>query len=197
MSWPLNRICPESGRSSALTTLMSEVLPAPFGPTRDTNSRSSMLKLTLSTARVSPKYRLRLMVCRRAMSSPPELAGNAGERADDAGRQHHDQEEKHEAQQQLPVFRAGDGVGLQIVEHHRTDDRTGEGAKAAEHGHEYDLARERPVENVGRGQAIERDPQDAGQSGECARDHEGDPAIAPHAHPDELCPRLVVADRLQ
>ena len=55
MSSPLKMILPDSGRKRALMTLMSEVLPAPLGPTRETNSRSSMLKLTLSTARVSPK----------------------------------------------------------------------------------------------------------------------------------------------
>ena len=55
MSSPLKMILPDSGCSSALMTLMSEVLPAPLGPTSETNSRSSMLRLTLSTARVSPK----------------------------------------------------------------------------------------------------------------------------------------------
>ena len=40
---------------SALMTLTSEVLPAPFGPTSEMNSPSSMERLTLSTARVSPK----------------------------------------------------------------------------------------------------------------------------------------------
>ena len=79
--------------------------------------------------------------------------------------------------------RARHRIDLEIVEDDRADDRAGEVAKAAEHGHEHDLAGERPVENVGRGQPVERHPQDAGKPGEQAGDDEGDPAIAAHRMP--------------
>ena len=67
-SSPRKTILPESGRKYAVTTLHSEVLPAPFGPTSDTNSPSSIVRLTLSTARVSPKYFLSSMVRSRLMA---------------------------------------------------------------------------------------------------------------------------------
>ena len=81
---------------------------------------------------------------------------------------------------------ARDRIGLEIVEDDRADDRAGEVAEAAEHGHEHDLAGERPVEDVGRGEPVERHPQDAGKAGEHAGDHEGDPAVAPHRMPTKL-----------
>src|SRR6476646_5649141 len=85
----LNRILPESEGSKALITLTSEVLPAPLGPTNETNSRSAIVKLTSSTACVSPKYFFRLTVSRRFTSSSPlpEFAKLARQRADNARRQ--------------------------------------------------------------------------------------------------------------
>src|SRR5258706_13921229 len=82
--------------------------------------------------------------------------------------------------QELPIFRARDRIGLEIVEHHGADDRPGERPKPAEHAHEHDLAGERPIKDVGRGKSIERNPEDTGQARERARYDEGDPAVAPY-----------------
>ena len=93
----------------------------------------------------------------------PSFAGEPRGRADDASRQHHDQNDQHTPSRSLPIFGAGDRVGLEIVERYRADDRTGEVAESAQHGHEHDLAGERPIENVGRGETVERHPQDRRQ----------------------------------
>src|SRR5262245_17679016 len=157
MSSPLNRILPESDGSNALITLISEVLPAPLGPTSETTSRSGTVRLRLSTARVSPKYFFRFMVSIRFISSSlPDPAELARQRSDNARRQYQYQDNEHGTEHELPVGGARDGINLEIVEQHGAYDRPGKSAEAAEHCHEHDLARERPIENIGRDQAVQR-----------------------------------------
>ena len=73
-------------------------------------------------------------------------------------------DDQHAAEHHLPVLRARHRVDLEIVERNGADDGPREGAKSAEHGHEDDLARERPIEDFGRGEAVERHPQHAGKT---------------------------------
>src|SRR6266571_7866434 len=118
-------------------------------------------------------------------------------RADDAGGQREHEHHENDAEEKLPVHRVADGVALEIVVDDGADDRADEGAEPTQHGHEDDLAGEGPVQDVGRGEAVERHPQRAGDAGEHAGEHEGHPAIAPDRDADELRARLVVADGLQ
>ena len=76
-----------------------------------------------------------------------------------------------------------DRIGLEIGEDDAADDRAGEVAEAAEQRGEHDLAGERPVQHFGRGEAVERHPENAGETGERSRDQKGDPAepADPHA----------------
>ena len=46
-----------------------------------------------------------------------DLVGEPRNGADDAGREHHHEDDKHDAEQELPVFGARDRIGLEIVEH--------------------------------------------------------------------------------
>src|SRR5205809_4313040 len=117
--------------------------------------------------------------------------------ADDAGEQREHEHHENDAEEKLPVHRLADGVALEIVVDDGADDRAHEGAEPTQHGHEDDLAGEGPVQDVGRGEAVERHPQRAGDAGEHAGEHEGHPAIAPDRDADELRARLVVADGLQ
>src|SRR5260370_5772337 len=55
ISRPIKRTSPAVGRSKQVTTLTSVVLPAPFGPTIETNSPSSTWKETLLSALNAPK----------------------------------------------------------------------------------------------------------------------------------------------
>src|SRR6266851_9742942 len=66
-----------------------------------------------------------------------------------------------------------------------------------EHGHEDDLARERPEEDVRRREPVQRDPQRAGNPGEDARDQKRDQPILADLDTHEAGPRLVVANRLE
>src|SRR2546426_8692907 len=61
----------------------------------------------------------------------------------------------------------------------------------------HDLAREGPVHDVGRREAVQRHPERAREPREHARHQERHEAIAPDLDADELRTRLVVADRLE
>src|SRR5258708_1692297 len=62
ISRPRKRTSPAVGRSRPVTTLTSVVLPAPFGPTIETNSPSLTWKETLFNAWNAPKSFETLMV---------------------------------------------------------------------------------------------------------------------------------------
>src|SRR5947207_9837541 len=179
-------IWPASGVRSPLMRFTSVVLPAPFEPMSASTSRSRTVKFTWSTAYVSPKCLTRSCVTRRLTSARPQLRPHAPGGTHDAGGQRQHEHDQHHAQQELPVHRVPDGEGLEVVEDDRADDGSRERAKASEHGHEDDLARECPVHDVGRGEAVERHPQGTRHAGEDAGHHEGDPAVAPDPDADEL-----------
>ena len=90
-----------------------------------------------------------------------------------------------------------DGIGLEVVVGHPTDDRAHEGLETAENREKNDLAREGPVENIRGREAVQRHPEGTSHSRVDPRDQEGDPPIAPYLDPDELGARLVVADGLK
>src|SRR6266446_3860621 len=190
-SWPRNRMRPE-------IRLTSVVLPAPLEPISASTSRSLTVKSTWSTAWVSPKYLTRFFVTSRLTSAPLLPArGEPARGADDPGGQREHEHDQHGPEEELPVHRVADRVGLEVVEHDRADDGTREGPEAAEHGHEDHLAREAPVDDVGRREAVQRHPERPREPGEHTRDQEGHEAVAPDLDADELRARLVVADRLE
>src|SRR6266446_3420794 len=197
-SWPRNRMRPLSGGKSPEIRLTSVVLPAPLEPISASTSRSLTVKSTWSTAWVSPKYLTRFFVTSRLTSAPLLPArGEPARGADDPGGQREHEHDQHGPEEELPVHRVADRVGLEVVEHDRADDGTREGPEAAEHGHEDHLAREAPVDDVGRREAVQRHPERPREPGEHTRDQEGHEAVAPDLDADELRARLVVADRLE
>src|SRR5207247_9706053 len=87
--------------------------------------------------------------------------------------------------------------GLEVVDPDRAEYGTRVVPKAAEHGHEDHLAREAPVDDVGRREAVQRQQERSREPGEHTRDQKGHEAVAPDLDADELRARLVVADRLE
>src|SRR5438046_1222892 len=187
-----------TARSALASEASRRVLPAPLEPISASTSRSLTVKSTWSTAWVSPKYLTRFFVTSRLTSAPLLPArGEPARGADDPGGQREHEHDQHGPEEELPVHRVADRVGLEVVEHDRADDGTREGPKAAEHGHEDHLAREAPVDDVGRREAVQRHPERPRESGEHTRDQKGHEAVAPDLDADELRARLVVADRLE
>src|SRR6266567_2691147 len=200
ISRPSNRILPLSGCRCALIRLTSEVLPAPLDPTRDKNSPWWTTKLTPSQARVSPNCFLSSTVSSRITSGlllRPNPGRDFRQRADDAGRQRHDQQHQNGAEQELPILGGRHRIGLQIGEHDAADDRAGEVAESTEQGGKHDLARERPVQHLRRRETIERNPENAREPGKCSRDQKGDPAETADSQAQECGTDFVVADGLQ
>src|SRR6266852_1585931 len=193
-----NRIWPPSGRKSPEIRFTSVVLPAPFEPIRARTSLSLTVKFTWSTACVSPNHFTRSFVTSRLTSVPPlEPREEPSRGPDDPGGQREHERHQHGAEQQLPVDRVADGVRLEVVEYDGADDRSGERAESAEHRHEHDLARERPVHDVGSREPVEWDPQGTREPCEDTGNHESHPTVPPDPDADELRPGLVVANRLE
>src|SRR3954451_20930625 len=117
MSRPWKRTSPVVGGSRPVTILTSVVLPAPFGPTIETNSRSRTWKETLSSALKPPNIFVTPMVSNRGalslaragcISSPsaaPLDQPRAGARQ--ALRHERHQKPKHGAHHKAPVLRDG------------------------------------------------------------------------------------------
>src|SRR3954466_804395 len=151
ISRPRKRTSPAVGRSRPVTTFTSVVLPAPFGPTIETNSPSLTWKETLSSALNTPKVFETLMVsnsgaasaARAGCISSPSTAP-VGERLDGARkplRHEDDQQYEDAAHHKAPVLRDRHHEILQHHEYQRADRRPREASAAAEHGHEHQVAR--------------------------------------------------------
>src|SRR5882757_8541600 len=115
ISRPRKRTSPAVGRSRPVTTLTSVVLPAPFGPTIETNSPSLTWKETLFSALNMPKVFETLMVsnsgavtvARAGCISSPSTAP-VGERFDGARQAlRHENHQQYEdaAHYKAPVLR--------------------------------------------------------------------------------------------
>src|SRR5262249_22274356 len=153
------RIWPPSGRKSPEIRFTSVVLPAPFEPMRARTSLSLTVKLTWSTACVSPNHFTRSLVTKRlfdpATSVPPlEPRGQAAGGPDDPRRQREHERHQDDPEQQLPVDRVAHRVGRQLVKPDGATAGPADRADPAAHRHEHDLAREGPVHDVGRRESV-------------------------------------------
>src|SRR5258705_45746 len=165
ISCPIKRTSPAVGRSRPVATLTSVVLPAPFGPTIETNSPSLTWKETLLSALNAPKAFETLMVsnkgafsaARAGCISPPSMTpvGQRLDRARQALRHEHHEEHQHGTHDESPVLGDRHHEVLQHHEDQRADRRTREGSAAAKHGHEHQIARMRPVSQFRIGRAVE------------------------------------------
>src|SRR5712671_3567128 len=115
ISCPIKRTSPAVGRNKPVATLTSVVLPAPFGPTIETNSPSLTWKETLLSALNTPKIFETLMVsnsgaasvARAGCISSPSVA-SVDERLDRARQalRHEDhQQHKDAAHYKAPILR--------------------------------------------------------------------------------------------
>src|SRR4030081_3937481 len=163
ISRPRKRTSPAVGRSRPVTTLTSVVLPAPFGPTIETNSPSLTWKETLFSALNTPKIFETLMVSNNGAASAARAGcisspSNApvSERLDGARQAlRHEDHKQHQdaAHHKAPVLRDRHHEILQHYEDQRADRRPCKCSAAAKHSHEDQVAGMGPVGQFGIGQS--------------------------------------------
>src|ERR1700733_4922098 len=163
ISRPRKRTAPVLGRSRPVTTLTSVVLPAPLGPTIETNSPSWTRSETLLRALNAPKVLQTLTVSNSGagsakdagcMSSPSMApVDDCLDGARQALRHEHHEKHQHAAHHKAPVLRDRHHEILQYHEGQRADRGACEGSAAAEHRHEHQIAGMVPISQFGSGRA--------------------------------------------
>ena len=117
-------------------------------------------------------------------------SGNALRKADDDQRQ-------NGAEHEAPILGQRLQLVLQQRERERADDRPEEIREAAEHRHEHELARLRPIDQLGIGEPDAEAEDRAADGAEGSRDDEGGQAEPVHVHAEILRLARVVADGLE
>src|SRR5260221_5259732 len=166
ISSPAKRTRPRSGRRLPASWLISVVLPAPFGPMMAWVSPSRTSRLTSSHASSAPK------LVARALTSSSILFIPAEEQSREAASQEKHRQHQERPEDQLPVLRpAGESV-LDEQERKGAEHRPGDARHAPKYDHEHELARARPVHELGRKVRGVVDEQRSGEPAHGARDHE-------------------------
>src|SRR5882757_3536825 len=191
ISRPRKRTSPMVGRSRPVTTLTSVVLPAPFGPTIETNSPSLTRNETFLSALNTPNDFETLMVSNRGalsaawpgcISSPSIAPVDDGlDGPGQALRHEHHEEHQHATHDKAPVLRDGHHEILQYDEDQCADRRARKRATAAENRHEDEVARVGPVRQFGIGQSRRDGQNGSADTAINSGNHEGG-----QPHPENL-----------
>src|SRR6266581_7553625 len=143
-SSPAKRTRPRSGRRLPASWPISVVLPAPFGPMMAWVSPSRTSRLTSSLASSAPK----LLV--RPRTSSRTLFILAEEQSREAALEEEHREHQQRTQDQLPVLGPARERVFDQEQSERAQHRSGDAGDAPEDHHEHELARARPVHELGR-----------------------------------------------
>src|ERR1700742_5324810 len=160
MSWPAKRMRPLSAKSWPESCAISVVLPAPFGPITACNSPCGISKTTSSVATMPPKRlasfstwsrasamtHLRVGFC--AILCGEHCADLAEHPVDAAARVQHS-EQQHRPEDDLPIFGYAGQRLLQQQQRDGAEHRACDRAHAAEHHHDDEIARTRPIHHRG------------------------------------------------
>src|SRR2546427_11505396 len=144
MSSPAKRTRPRSGRRLPASWLISVVLPAPFGPMMAWVSPSRTSRLTSSLASSAPKLFVRPRTSSRALFILAE------EQSREAAPEEEHRQHQQRTQDQLPVLRPARERVLDQEQREGAEHRPDDTPHAAEDHHEHELARARPVHELGR-----------------------------------------------
>src|SRR5258706_7870000 len=166
MSSPAKRTRPRSGRRSPASWLISVVLPAPFGPEMAWVSPSRISRLISSHARRAPK------VLGRSLTSSRVLFILAEEQSREAAPQEKHRHHQERPEDQLPVHGPARERVLDQEQRKGAEHRSGDARHAPEYDHEHELARARPVHELGRQVGGVVDEERPGEAAHGARDHE-------------------------
>src|SRR5215216_4758563 len=208
MSASSKRIRPLSGAISPVSSPISVVLPAPFGPMMACNSPANTASVISSDAITPPKRLLKPSICKSASAT----AHTFKQAVDAAAREQHHQQEQR-TKDDLPIFsgacrqllsrerqrQQADEQRQRFLQHqqrHRADQRTERRCHAAEHHHHDEIARTCPMHHRGTDEARMIGEQRAGETAEAARDDETDETIAEGRKADRLHSAVVRARAL-
>src|ERR1700722_10261256 len=167
MSCPAKKTCPASGGISPASWLISVVLPAPFGPMTACSSPGSSDYAMSSDAVMPPNCLARLSM----RNSGSATAGPRQHAVDAAAREQHDEQDQR-PEDDRPVLGHAREPLFEQQQRHGADHRAHDGAHAAQHCHDDEVARARPVYDGG-----------ADEVGVVRQQHAGEPAQ--HAGDDE------------
>src|SRR6202049_1691222 len=160
MRSPRKRISPDVGSSAPTRHEKSVVLPAPLGPMIPKMSPGITSKSMRSRARRPPK-RLEMPRTESSASAgigdpPVRSEGGGGERRQPSSDAHqpvglveHDENEEPTIDEEKRIAQSGDGeeFDLERAEDNRPEDRTNDGADAAEDRHQDDAQAQAKVED--------------------------------------------------
>src|SRR6266436_3517744 len=166
MSSPAKRTRPRSGSRLPASWLIRVVLPAPFGPMIAWVSPSRISRSTSSLARSAPKLFLKPRTSSRVLFILAE------EQSREAAPQEKHRQHQERPENQLPVLRPARKRILDQQERNGAEHRPGDAPDAAEDHHEHELARARPVHELGREVRGVIDAPRPGEPAHGARDHE-------------------------
>src|SRR6266568_247491 len=144
MSSPAKRTRPRSGKRLPASWLIRVVLPAPFGPMIAWVSPSRTSRSTLSLASSAPKLFVRPRTSSRVLFILAE------EQSREAPPQEEHRQHQERPEDELPVLRPTRERVLDREQRKGAEHRPGDARHAAQDHHEHELARARPVHELGR-----------------------------------------------
>src|SRR5258706_2499120 len=185
MSSPAKRTRPRSGSRLPASWLIRVVLPAPFGPMMAWVSPSRTSRSTSSLARSAPKLFLKPRTSSRVLFILAE------EQSREAAPQEKHRQHQERPENQLPVHGPARERVLDQEQRKGAEHRSGDARHAPEYDHEHELARARPVHELGRQVGGVVDEERPGEAAHGARDHERSEPIRVGREPERARSGLV------
>src|SRR5499426_2747449 len=204
MSRPSKMIRPDVGVCCPVSRLKKVVFPAPLGPITECSEPSATSIVTALTAVSAPKDLVRRSVLTRGIGPYRFRCAARGAPRPEARprldhptpeKQYHD--DKGNPEQERPARPHGADRFRQPDEDERTDDRTVEGARAADEGSEDDIAGEDEADGLERHDAEEHGVEYPRQPREGSAHHEGGELHAGDVVAQSFRAQLVLANGLQ
>src|SRR5580704_8946454 len=191
MSWPAKKTRPASGAISPASWPIRVVLPAPFGPITACSSPAPTASAMSSDATMPPNCFDNPSVRSNgsATAEPRQQAVDAA-----ACEQNHQQNERTEDDR--PVLGHAREALFEQQQRHGADRRAHHGAHAAQHRHDDEVARARPVHDRGADEVGVVRQQHAGETAQHAGDDEAGELVAKCRKADRAHAPLVRARAL-
>src|SRR5436305_5455885 len=194
ISAPAKRMLPASGFSSPESSLISVVLPAPFGPMTAWISPGATESDTSPVATMPPKRLVSPLVSSTGSATPAR--SHREEPVQTGLREQHDQDQDR-AEHGLPVLGQPRQHALKDQVGGRAEHRPDQRAETAEDYHHQDLARARPMHDRWRYEQRQIGEEGTRDAADRAGHHEGGQLVTESRESERDHPALVGLDALQ